>query len=369
MSINLINQTPSGYFLFGNPTMAFVDMHALYLSNKEQWNGEFKTMKGDVFNAATQASLTAADRYLPPMTSALLKTSASTPTTQMTITLLPSHLTLNNTITPADEAKEDEQQPQQAPARRTANIDERPVNYETLQSELLTIYALTPKGTARTVLATNPAANDYYISGEDALFISTGVENQSTVTSPLNMYTVAEQVPMMADVRQGISQIPLAILTASSARSEYMQLAFYYTSNWTRTCYFVDYKTGQKVRIMNGLKITVEMPLDHEQRYYIEGPDQYIGSGEGGVTTSTSSIKNPSGATLRAYSLSIGEVTVSASELMREVKLYDMAGRLIGYQMFGMLQHTTTLSAPTGVCIVEAILQDGTSLHAQTIVR
>lgn len=134
----------------------------------------------------------------------------------------------------------------------------------------------------------NICGYDYYTSGEDALFTSTGVENVSYVTTPLNMYTVAEQVPMMADVRQGISQVPLAILSADKARADYMQIAFYLSSNWSRECYFCDSQTGQKIRVMDGLVISVEMPLNHEQRYYIEGPDAYVGSNNddnnGGVT-------------------------------------------------------------------------------------
>ena len=367
MTITLTNQNSGEYFLFGNPTMAFVDMHALYLDNKDRWNGEFRMMTNNIINAATPATLTPANRYLPPMTSALLK--ASSEVTQMNITLLPSHLTLNNVINPVDEVKEGENDPQQAPARRVAGIDERPINYEALQSELMTIYAFTPKGTARTVLATNPAANDYYTSGEDALFTSSGVENESYVTTPLNMYTVAEQVPMMADVRQGISEIPLAILAADKARAEHMQIAFYLSSNWSRECYFYDSQTGQRIRIMDGLVITIEMPQNHEQRYYIEGPDVYQGSSQGGVTTSTPANNTTTNPNLRAYSLHQGEVMVTASELMTGVKLYDIAGRLLAHETFDLLQNTATLSAPAGVCVVEAVLRDGTTLHTQTIVR
>lgn len=365
MEITLSNNQANTEFLFGNPTMAYIDMRALYEDNQNVWNGNFKRMTNSSWISVTQLTM-ASERYLAPMTSVLLE---STPEANpMTIMLKPSHLTLNNTVNPNRAPAEGDNNQEHAPARRIAT-EERPMSHSERETEMLTIYALNKNAHARIVLATNPAANDYYQAGEDALFASTGVESSSAVTSPLNMYTVAEQVPMMADVRQGISQVPLAILAANNARQEYMQLAFYFTSNWSRTCYFCDSKTGQKIRIMNGLFISVEMPQNHEQRYYIEGPDDYLGSSEGGVTTSTSSIKNPTDATLRAYSLSIGEVTVSASELIREVKLYDMAGRLIGCQMFDMLQHTTTLSAPTGVCIVEATLRDGTSLHAQTIVR
>jgi hypothetical protein len=234
---------------------------------------------------------------------------------------------------------------------------------------MLTIYALTKDAHARTIVATNPIANDYYQVGEDALFISTGVENTSEVKSPLNMYTVAEQVPMMADVRQGISQIPLGILAASSARSENMQLAFYFSHNWSRTCYFVDSYTGQKIQIMNGLILSVEMPANHAQRYVIEGPDEYLGSSTGGTTTSTENLTSSRQASLHAYSKEKGMLTVSASQLIRELKVYTLTGQLMAQQTLSLLNNTITLPLPTGVYVVEATLQDGTILHTQSIVR
>ena len=370
MTITLTNNTASEYFLFGNPTMAFVDMHALYLDNKSQWSGVFKTMQSNSINATTPSTMTHENRYLPPMTSALLKASSKA-ATEMTITLLPAHLTLNNAINPVDEVKEGGNETQQAPARRTKDIDERPVNHEALQSELMTIYAFTPKGTARTVLATNPVANDYYTSGEDALFTSSGVENESYVTTPLNMYTVAEQVPMMADVRQGISDIPLAILAADKARAEHMQLAFYLSANWSRECYFCDSKTGQKIRIMDGLVITVEMPQNHEQRYFIEGPDEYLGSSEDpqGPTTAVDNTSSSALATLQAFSLAQGELTIGSNQLIQEIRLYDLAGRLILDNSLTLLHTTTTVTAPSGICLVEAVLRDGTTLHTQALVK
>lgn len=378
MTITLTNNTASEYFLFGNPTMAFVDMHALYLDNNSQWSGEFKTMQSDLLNATTPSTMTHENRYLPPMTSALLKVKSDATEEQkksMIINLLPAHLTLNNMINPA-EASDDDQagsQPQAAPARRIADMDERPVNYEALRSELMTIYAFTPKGTARTVLATNPAANDYYTSGEDALFTSTGVENVSYVTTPLNMYTVAEQVPMMADVRQGISQVPLAILSADKARADYMQIAFYLSSNWSRECYFCDSITGARYRIMDGLVITVEMPQNHEQRYYIEGPDAYVGSNNddnnGGVTSSTTQPSIMDECQLSAYSPEVGVLVVNCNEIIREVKVYDMAGQLIAHKQLDLFHSSVHMSAPTGMCVVAAILRDGTTRYVQTLVR
>lgn len=364
MTINLTNEVEGKYFLFGNPTMEYVDLLALYNDNDELLSGKFYHMENSTWQPATPLTLTPAERYLPPMTSVLLETSNAAET--LSITLKPSHLVLDPTI---NLIAEDASTPSSLSARRAPISDNQYPTSADEASQLMTIYAFTESAYARTILATNPVANDYYTSGEDALFISSGIESESYVTTPLNMYTVAEQVPMMADVRQGISEIPLAILAADNARAEYMQMAFYLTSNWSRECYFYDSQTGQRIRIMDGLVITIEMPQNHEQRYYIEGPDVYQGSSQGGVTTSTPANNTTTNPNLRAYSLHQGEVTVTASELMTGVKLYDIAGRLLAHETFDLLQNTATLSAPAGVCVVEAVLRDGTTLHTQTIVR
>lgn len=145
--------------------------------------------------------------------------------------------------------------------------------------EMLTVYAFAKGNHARTILVVDNQANDYYVQGEDMLFISSGVEGNSTsvVETPVNMYTAAEKTPMMVDVRQGISQIPLGFLMAKNKKADTFELAFYLSPNWTRTCYLFDKVMGQRRRIMNGSIFTLPMPANHEERYIIEGPDEYIG--------------------------------------------------------------------------------------------
>ena len=327
-------------------------------------------MQNDQLNAETPLTLNTYERYLPPMTSALLKVKDDATEEEkksMSITLKPSHLTLNNTVSRDKIANKD---PQSAPMRRMADDNDRPINENAIATEMLTIYAFAKDNVARTVLATNPVANDYYTNGEDAIFISTGVENKSYVTSPLNMYTVAEQVPMMADVRQGISEIPLGILAADKARSQYMQVAFYLSANWSRTCYFCDSKTGQKIRIMDGLVISVEMPLNHEQRYSIEGPDTYRGSD--GVTTSTTqpNVSN-TGNKVWAYSPDRNTVIASSSDIIESARLYDLTGRLITTTQAELLSNSITLqnNGTAGVYIVDVTLRNGTTARTQVIVQ
>jgi hypothetical protein len=185
------------------------------------------------------------------------------------------------------------------------------------------------------------------------------------------MYTAAEQVPMMADVRQGVSQIPLSILADTKVRTDYMQLAFYYTPNWSRTCYLVDSYTGQKTRIMNGLIISVEMPLNHEQRYYIEGPDEYTSSSNGGVTTSTSGVTQPESVhRVWAYAQD-GTVIINASDLIKSAMLYDITGRLVATSDNSLITNSLTLSTTgtAGMYILDVTLRDGTTEQTQVIVQ
>lgn len=364
MTIRLTKQPNSNYVVFGNPTMAYIDLLALYNDNKEQgWTGEYTYVQHSA-TAARTPMLNTPDRYLPPMTSVLLTTTDQA--TELTINLQPEHLTLNTEV----DRSMNSETPSQLAARR-APVSDNAV------SELMTINAFTEKAFASMILATNPTANDYYTSGEDALFTSTGVENESYVTTPLNMYTVAEQVPMMADVRQGISNIPLAILTAEGYHTPYMQVAFYLSSNWTRECYFCDTKTGQKIRIMDGLVITVEMPLNHEQRYYIEGPDTYQGS-DGVVTSTTQPSVSTTGNKVWAYAPDRSNVVVSSTDLIKSATLYDITGRLITQSPIANSQSpnnlmTNTLTLHTagvaGMYIVDVTLRDGSTEQAQVIIQ
>ena len=354
MEITLTNNESGNKFLFGNPTMAYIDLHQ-FIADNNSLNTVIHSMRASSWRASSELTMLE-DRYLAPMTSVLLETKENAQS--ITLQLSASHLTLNNMVNAVETADD----PSSNAPRRTNERQEA--------SEILTIYALSNNNVARTVLATNPIANDYFQQGEDALFVSSGIETKTDVLSPLNMYTVAEQVPMMADVRQGISQIPLAILAADNARQEYMQLAFYFTSNWSRTCYFVDHKTGQRIRIMDGLVIQVEMPENHEQRYSIEGPDTYRGSD--GVTTSTTQPNvSTTGNKVWAYAPDRSTVVVSSSDLIKSATLYDLTGRLIAQSPNSLITNTLTLhtTGTAGVYIVDVTLRDGSTERAQVIVQ
>ena len=361
MDIELTNVEQSSSFLFGNPTMAYIDMKAFLedANNATVLNPVFHRVENSTWRSTTEFTLKD-DRYLAPMTSVMLETYDKVARSEITVKLKPEHLTLNNNVYTREVSNEGAKA---LAARHQADDSSE-------ATEMMTIYAYTNNAHARTTLAVNSDANDYYQVGEDALFVSTGIASKSDVVLPLSMYTVAEQVPMMTDVRQGISTIPLAVLAAEGYATQHMQLAFYFTPNWTRTCYLCDKQTGQKIRIMNGLIITVEMPDNHDQRYYIEGEDEYIGSGGDGVATSISNLLEGNKKTeLVAYSVREGELVVTSNQLIKQVKIYDLTGKEISEKSLGLLQTSTSIAAPAGMCIVEAKLQNGKSQYTQALVK
>ena len=359
MTITLRNTVESNSFVFGNPTMGYIDMRAL-LADNTNFSSEFYYMQNDSWQSATvEVAAKSTDRYLPPMRSVILKLPEGVTATETTINLKTDHTTLNSSL-----------------MLKSLSASRAPQREATQNIELMTIYAFAEGNFARCMLATHATANDYYLQGEDALFLSSGVDvavEDNSAISPLNLYTVAEQVPMMTDVRQGVSRVPVAVVVNDDARVDSMQIAFYISPNWTSECYLYDSIADTRYRIMDGLVLTLAMPQNHEQRYYIEGPDEYIGSNDnqgGGVTTSTVPLVAPADEhTLSAFSVNSSELVVTASSLMREVKIYDMTGQLIADKVLDLFHNTTTLAVPSGICIVEAILRDGTALHTQTIVR
>lgn len=269
MTITLKNALVDSLYVFGNPTMAFINMHEFLHANEDVLEHVYYRFQGEAWQAYTSATASI-DRFLPPMEAVLLK-AKNKASTSIEVVLKASQLTLDNRINPLSEHTD--------PVIIRKTSAKAPAQDKS-EAEVMTIYAITDKAYARTVLATSPSAHDYYHSDEDALFISSGVEagTSSVLRTPMNMYTIAEKVPMMADVRQGISRIPLSMLVYEKNRQDQMTLAFYLSQNWDKEIYLLDSITGARTRILNGLMLTVPMPDNHQLRYYIEGPDEYIGS-------------------------------------------------------------------------------------------
>jgi hypothetical protein len=332
--------------MFGNPTMANIDMQK-FLADNTHISAYYKMQ-----NSTWQAETPLTAGVLEPMRSVLLKLQDELGNrTSITITLSADHMStpipniarVPNRKAPAQEAEETQQ---------------------------MTIFASCENGQARCALVGHPYAQDIYNGNEDALFLSSGVEdgvNSATATSPINMYTVSEQVPMMVDVRENIDTVPLSMLVHDSYRTEKVQFAFYLSLNWDKECYFCDAVTGARYRILDGLWLEMDMPNNHEVRYYIEGPDRVSNSD---ITTSTTHPTLQEGeCQIWAYSPEQGQMVVWSSDIFKAINVYDLSGRLIHHKELDLQYNSATISVLSGVYIIEAIMRDNSKEFTRTIVR
>lgn len=364
MTITLTNDTEGSEFMFGNPTMAYIDMYQFLYDNQTVLQPSYKYMLGGAWKAASGEVIISQDRFLAPMRSVML--TAKNPGKSITVMLKPDHTTLDNRINYFSSGVA----PAWAPRKASATDD---ATSSTERIQLMHIYMATPDANAGCKLAISSRANDDFVIGEDALFVSSGVEAEvsaTTACSPLNMYTVANSVPMLTDVRKNLNHIPLSMLVHDDYRTDDVQIGFYLSPNWNKTCYFCDSVTGKKIKIMNGLVIQVPMIANHASRYYIEGPDPQTQKPDDGITTDIlNTPMDNTTPTLITHSPSHAQLQIMSNQLMREVKVYDLTGRVVATKELSLLSTQTTMTLPTGVYIVEALLTNDMKLRKETIVQ
>ncbi len=344
--IKLTNERTSNSFMFGNPTMAMIDLTKCLPAGSTIYK-----MVDDQWRSGTLVSLEKDEtyRYLEPMRSVLV----TMPTAGYTAEI---NLEAEDLTTPEKIAE----------AKANNIAPRRNASGNTLQ--LMTIYADVYGTKARCLVGAKSGMADTYALGEDALFISSGVEaevNSATATSPVNMYTVSDNIPLMVDIRENIDTIPMALLIQDYYRTDKFTLTFYLTENWEKECYFCDTLTGTKTLIADSLTLEVDMPLNHATRYFITGPDHTTNSG---VVTNTT---NPNVAPLQvwAYSEQAGEITVRSNDIIQSVTIYDIAGHIIVHKTLDLLYNQVSLPVGQGVHIAEVTLRDNSKHYTRTIVK
>ena len=344
--ITLTNERTSNSFMFGNPTMAMIDLTKCLPDGATIYK-----MVNDSWGSGTKVSLEMdeAYRYLEPMRSVLVTLPTASTTAQI------------------DLQAEDLTTPEKIAEAKANNIaPRRNASGNTLQ--LMTIYADVYGTKARCLVGAKSGMADTYALGEDALFISSGVEaevNSATATSPVNMYTVSDNIPLMVDIRENIDTIPMALLIQDYYRTDKFTLTFHLTENWEKECYFCDALTGTKTLITDSLTLEVDMPLNHATRYFIIGPDRTTNNG---VVTNTT---NPNVAPLQvwAYSEQAGEITVCSNDIIQSVTIYDIAGHIIARQTLDLLYNQVSLPVGQGIHIAEVTLRDNSKHYTRTIVK
>ena len=342
----------TNYVMFGNPTMAYINMPAFLAANASMLNGAYYSMNSDSWDAATaMVQATETDAFLAPMRSVMLelKDGVMPSAAESGIYLKPEHLVADPVVARNN-----------APSRAAAAN----------KTQIMTIVADVQGTRARCVVAANGMSDDKYRAGEDALFFSSGVEAEVSdiaATSPVNMYTLSENVPMMVDVRKGIDTIPMAMLVMDSYQTAKMTMTFTLSADWDKDVYFCDSKTGSKILIEDGMELEVELPANHETRYFLEGPDEFDPNGGGDIWSSTENVQGD--INVWAYSQGNGQLTVATNDILKSVEVYDLAGRLIADRTLDLQYSSTSIDTPTGACIVKAVLRDNSVHYLSALVK
>lgn len=371
MTIILSNAKDSKHFLFGNPTMSYIDMVAFFADNTDV-EQSFYYMDGSSWKAVTPgATSTEAERFVAPMQSVLL--TVNEPTTSLTVTLKDSHLATSSSVSLTGSKS--------IPPRVQRVISEP----RSESNEVMNITAYNDHAAAFAALAVKQGASNVYLSGEDVPFILSGVgdgyANASTATTPLNLYTLAGTRALMADIREAIGVVPLGFVISDEEddyghplyRTDSLTLSFRLTPNWSDNCYLHDTRTGTSTLIGNDTEIRIATPADHELRYYIQGsfpdsdnPDTPTG------TDDVPAMPNTVEPTLYALSHTHGMATVVASESIIDICVYDLTGRTLLRRQSDAahsLGAVLTLPLPSGVALIEATLSSGHQVQTKVIVQ
>ena len=339
----LTNEISSDIFFFGNPTMALIDVYQLCLDNASVLKHEDGTYHFTAYQLIDGTNYTVRDitgpgqYFIAPQRAVGLI--ADTEGKSLTIKLEPDALvalTSEGTIVNDASIRGGGAG---APVRRAAKAAApatRNYLYISAANETTDEWGNTVNSKAYLTLGESENATRGYKPGEDALNISSGLNYYSdgSFSTPISMYTIADNRALMYDMRDSMNMVPLAFTTLDSrySISNYTLLSFATEGDWSKPLYLYDALTGDSLLIVNGLKVSVETPLNDQIRYYING----------GHRTVSPEAVDPGIAT--------GIELINEEQNDQMVYIYDVLGRKVATLQEHDLISNTVL--PTGVYII-----------------
>lgn len=375
MEVKLHNAVASPYFIFGNPTMAYIDAEAFYFENKDVLESYYWILEGDEWLARTGVIVSYEDRFLKPFRSAMVYTKGGTPLTDLTLKLNVKNLAISNIE--GSHTNYEKHQVSAAPKRiKAANGHYLNKGIMHIDAFIRTEGAMQPIAKTNFNLVAMDFANDGYDVSEDVPYFSVNIKDDGTTltgASEMNMYSVVDAKRISVDIRNEIGIVPLGFVISNAMRNAdngKMRLIFTLT-DWTDECYLVDTETGTQTRIINGTEMLLDIPNNHAMRYYIQGPkDESQDDGEATDTDCINSDSRKDGSSIAVYSPAEGYVNIVASSSIASVRLYDIVGRLLTEQVVNNRNTPIiTLPAPEGILMAEVRLINGAVGVEKVIVK
>lgn len=255
----LTNSVASTSFVFGNPTLAFIDIWGFIADNAGlsaefdyiNTSGNYVTINKETAKTSTD-TISEQKRYLPPMHAIVLKAASGT--------TLDVTLNTNRVVTSHRQV--------------VGNPLAAPLRGENGKSKgIMTVTAINPVAdicTSRLLLGQgyHRAIRD----GEDAVLTTINVEqfNSSTPSTPFNIYASEGNYGLCIDLRDEILNVPISFFMSELPFGPITQLWFTGVNNIDGPLVLYDAWTNTERRILDGICLNIETPTQsHLARYYI----------------------------------------------------------------------------------------------------
>ena len=316
-SYTLTNGTAASKFVFGNPTMGYIDIWGFIADNTllldeeigyMNANGEYTTITKEGLGESN--AITSLSRYLPPM-HAIVLTKKGVAATELSVTL-----NTNRIVTNANQIVRPS-----APKRAYASANKKGIMTVTA------VNPVSPRCISRLLLG--QGYDDAINRGEDAVLTTLNIDNfnlNTTPTTPFNIYAMEGTNGLSIDLRETIVNVPIAFYNSALPYDPVTYLWFTGVNAIDGELVLYDALTGTERPIMDGICLSIETPeVNHETRYFIRRPgynptepvtDPPIATGTDPVTG------NPSPATYKL--IKNGHVLI-----LREGHVYSVFGQKI----------------------------------------
>ena len=272
-SYSLSNEEASEYFVFGNPTMGYIDIWGFIYDNTTYLADEIGYLDGDGYhNPVTKASALATtdiignlQRYLPPMHAIIVKTKSGSKLTALDVTL-----NANRIITEPSQVT-----PIAAPRRLDAK----------LSKGIMTVTAVNPVS-PRCVsrLLIGQGYHNEIVEGEDAVLSTLNIDKfsmTSTPTTPFNIYACDGGYGLSIDLRNEVVNVPVSFYMSDLPYDAVSYLWFTGVNNIDGQLVLYDAFTDTERRILDGICLNIETPeTSHQTRYYIRRHGDLPGGGD-----------------------------------------------------------------------------------------
>lgn len=259
----LSNEVAANQFVFGNPSMGYIDIWGFIADNSEvnledefdyiDASGKYTTITKDAANGTPNVITTQA-RYLPPMHAIVVKLNSSATATSLDVTLNASRV-VTSPVTPAASA----------PARS---------NSSGVSKGIMTVTAINPVSNRCTSrLLIGQGYSDDVISGEDAVLTTVNIDNFSMTnapSTPFNIYATEGSYGLSIDLRGEVLNVPIAFFNSDLPYDPVTQLWFTGVNNIDGQLVLYDALTDSERLIIDGIRLDIPTPdASHEKRYYI----------------------------------------------------------------------------------------------------